>query len=155
MWNKRWYFLVICYVSQAQNYVLCLYNMEMRNTVLETVQSYCSCFQTSIVIQVQLTYNVALVSCVQHSHSTSPHVMLCSQVELPSVTLQCCYVIFDVIPSAVPFIPWLTHSRTGSLYFPTLLRPFYPSLTPSKHPFVLCFYEFIFAFCLFCFLCST
>ena len=116
--------------------MLCLYNMEMRNRVLETVQSYCSCFQTSIVIQVQLTYNVALVSCVQHSHSTSPHVMLCSQVELLSVTLQCCYVIFDVIPSAVPLFHDLLTPELEAYISPLSFVHFtHPSPPASIHLF--------------------
>ena len=70
------------------------------------------------LIEIQLAHNVTWVSGVQHSDSRSQYILLCLQVWLLSVTIQCCSNITDNIPYAEPFIAIIYSSRYLEDYLP-------------------------------------
>ena len=93
---------------------------------------------------------VMLVLGVQPSDSTSLCYTPLTASAATIVTIQCYYSIIACIPCAVPFVPMIYHSLTGSLYFPLPFHTFCPLpryLPSSHHQFVLYIYRLDSAAC--------
>ena len=100
------------------------------NTIY-TLSCFCGCCCCCLFVLVYLTHSFTLLSGVQHGHSTSLYIMLCSpQEHLSSVTIQCYYNIVDYIPYGAPFIPATYSFLNWKPVSPTSLHPF----CPSPHP---------------------
>ena len=102
-----------------------------------------------LFIWAYLTYNVTLVSSVQHSNLISLYIYAMFTINgAISVTKQHYYTIIDIFFMLFLLFPRLIYSITGSLY---LLLPFtYFAHSPhsGNHQFVLCIYRSDSVFCL-------